>query len=69
MIGKEIIKMKCCICGCEINDDFGNNPEPVMPGENDKGELNRCCDMCNSRVVIPARVYIHNLVMGRVEAK
>jgi len=38
----------CCICGEEI-DGYGNNPEPV------KSE-GRCCDACNMKFVIPARM-------------
>ena len=42
------MEKKCCICGMEFNG-FGNNPEPIMSG--------CCCDDCNSRYVIPARLY------------
>lgn len=38
----------CCICGEEI-DGYGNNPAPV------KSE-GRCCDACNMKFVIPARM-------------
>lgn len=41
--------MKCCICGKEIPEEFGNNPWPVK----DEGE---CCDDCNLKYVIPARI-------------
>lgn len=41
-------KMKCCICGKEI-EGYGNNPSPVK----DEGE---CCDSCNMRYVITARL-------------
>ncbi len=44
--------MKCDICGCEIAAvgpwKSGNNAVPVVNG--------RCCDRCNSTVVIPARL-------------
>jgi hypothetical protein len=46
-------KMKCSICKDEIRKDpmsgwdGGHNSEPVAPG--------RCCDDCNSTVVIPQR--------------
>lgn len=40
--------MKCCICGKEIKG-YGNNPSPV------KAE-GTCCDECNVRKVIPARI-------------
>lgn len=42
------MEKKCCICGMEFNG-FGNNPEPIMSG--------CCCDDCNSKYVIPARLY------------
>lgn len=40
----------CCICG-EPFGKFGNNPEPFMSA--DEG---RCCDACNLKFVIPARL-------------
>ncbi len=40
----------CCICG-ETFEGYGNNPYPVVKEENA-----RCCDDCNSMVVIPARI-------------
>ena len=42
--------MKCCICGVKI-DGFGNNSFPVA-----KDEEKVCCDECNLRYVIPARI-------------
>ena len=39
----------CCLCGESIG--FGNNPAPI---ENN----GRCCDMCNSRYVVPARLLL-----------
>ena len=43
-------KYICCFCG-ETFYDYGNNPAPAddTPGA-------RCCDNCNSSIVIPARV-------------
>lgn len=41
---------KCSICG-EVYEGYGNNPYPVTVGEDD-----RCCDLCNSFRVIPARL-------------
>lgn len=38
----------CCICGEEI-DGHGNNPAPYK-------ENGKCCDACNTKFVIPARV-------------
>lgn len=42
--------MICSICGKEF-EGFGNNPYPVTKGEDD-----RCCDECNDKYVIPARI-------------
>ena len=42
--------MKCVVCNINIRD-FGHNPDPINEG---KG---RCCDTCNIRYVIPARLY------------
>lgn len=39
---------KCVICGKEIRG-YGNNPAPVKSS-------GRCCDDCNKKVVIPARL-------------
>lgn len=38
----------CCICG-EESTGYGNNPEPVR-------HEGRCCDSCNRKFVIPARI-------------
>ena len=40
----------CCICG-EPVEGYGNNPEPFM--SSDEGV---CCDACNLKFVIPARL-------------
>jgi len=50
--------MKCCICKGEIEKkytpegkmywDTGNNAQPIKDG--------RCCDACDSGVVIPERI-------------
>lgn len=37
----------CSICQQDYTG-WGNNAEPVNDG--------RCCDMCNSSVVVPARI-------------
>ena len=39
---------KCCICKKPYKG-FGNNPSPVK-------EKGRCCDTCNTGVVMPMRV-------------
>ena len=41
---------KCCICGKKF-DGFGNNPWPVV-----KGGCAVCCDDCNTKCVLPARL-------------
>ena len=38
---------KCCICSLEYIG-YGNNATPVKEG--------RCCDVCNSFKVVPARM-------------
>lgn len=55
--------MKCNLCGCEI-EGWGNNPDPLIENEDD-----RCCDACNTRYVLPARIYQlhHDLPKSEVE--
>lgn len=43
-------KFVCCICGNEF-EGFGNNPYPICEDSRE-----RCCDNCNSSVVIPERI-------------
>ena len=52
----------CCLCGKE-KEGFGNNPYPLVTNV----EL-RCCDYCNMRLVIPARIaqYYNNRERGQV---
>jgi hypothetical protein len=40
--------MKCSICNESEIIDHGHNAEPVNDG--------RCCDFCNTFVVIPSRI-------------
>lgn len=42
--------MECCICNESI-DGFGHNPFPVS-----KNPKDRCCDDCNTNVVIAMRI-------------
>lgn len=46
----------CCICG-KVFEGWGNNPDPVT---DENGNLfpedARCCDECNGKYVIPARL-------------
>ena len=55
----------CCICG-KVCTGFGNNPAGAMWRDPETNELtefhstdpeDRCCDECNSRYVIPGRIY------------
>lgn len=46
----EIPQFTCCICGSHYHG-YGNNPYPVVKDENA-----RCCGICNSEAVIPARL-------------
>jgi hypothetical protein len=41
---------KCSICKQPF-EGFGHNPEPIMDYSK------RCCDLCNSTVVIPVRIF------------
>ena len=45
-----MVKDVCCICNCKL-DGYGNSPCPVNEDEQQK-----CCDECNWKVVIPARL-------------
>ena len=44
------MEFKCCICGGTFKG-YGNNPWPVVNDEDA-----RCCDLCNSLEVVPARI-------------
>ena len=46
-------KFVCCICG-EESEGYGNNPEPVKHD-------GKCCDACNRKFVIPARIEALNI--------
>jgi len=41
---------KCSICNWLLTDAFDHNAEPVNSG--------RCCDECNTKVVIPYRIMV-----------
>lgn len=63
----------CCICGA-FYEGFGNNPDGAV-WKNEKGDIieptfkseDRCCDNCNTKYVIPGRMYL--LVKNRYEEK
>ena len=40
----------CVLCGAEYTE-WGNNPEPVA-----RYEDGQCCNLCDSAIVIPARI-------------
>ena len=44
----KIPKKKCCFCGEEF-EGIGNNPAPVKA-------TGSCCNTCNYKVVIPAKL-------------
>lgn len=50
MLGEKLDKptFECCICGEEV-EGYGNNPFPIH-------EEGRCCDACNIKFVLPARI-------------
>jgi|TARA_R100001086_G_scaffold183675_1_gene102476 hypothetical protein len=39
---------RCCLCRSSLNGEYGHNALPVKKG--------RCCDECNSYIVIPKRI-------------
>lgn len=43
----------CCLCGRIVTGSWGNNPWPLTHDINE-----RCCDVCNATLVIPARLAI-----------
>ena len=52
--------MKCSICGEDLNGYYGNNPDPIRTAD-----TARCCDECNSRFVIPARIILMSADMDK----
>lgn len=54
-------KLKCCICGDIMTANTGNNPYPVKPYSSYGDKENRCCNKCNTGVVIPARLFLHEM--------
>ena len=47
-------KHTCCICGKEFVG-LGNNPQPIY-------EEGRCCDECDTKYVLPSRIFISQLL-------
>ena len=56
---KALKTFTCCLCRIEIEDEKGNNPEPLTY-EGAKKE-NKCCDVCNE-VVIRSRDQIDIII-------
>ena len=48
VFGESVERKVCCICGEEF-EEYGNNPAPVK-------NSGKCCDGCNLKFVIPARI-------------
>ena len=44
----------CCICNAKIRGEYGNDPAPLRGS--------KCCDTCNSQIVIPVRLFVHTIV-------
>jgi hypothetical protein len=49
---EEARKPICCLCKKECENEFGNNPYPLVPD----GRSARCCGDCNRKEVITARI-------------
>ena len=50
---------KCCICGKE-HTGYGNNPDGAIDSSKKLISWNpddRCCDECNTKYVLPGRMY------------
>ncbi len=61
---KSLKPFTCCLCNIEIEDEKGNNPEPLFY-EGAKRE-NKCCDVCNE-VVIRSRNQIDIIIEQGVD--
>jgi len=53
--------MKCCICGEEIDIQYGPDGEPFWSEGHNALPVKdgRCCSTCNETKVIPARLKMH----------
>ena len=52
-------KKVCCICGKEFTG-YGNNPKGAVDTNKKEIKWNAedvCCDECNSKYVLPGRMY------------
>ena len=50
--------MLCVLCGFELDCPWGHNPWPAS-------KTGRCCDACNSGVVIPNRMFQRELDLAK----
>ena len=57
-------KVKCCLCAHDLDNEWGNNPAPVVNTEGAK-----CCNECNDMFVIPARLGQDFSFEGQIKAK
>ena len=56
---------RCCICGCIIESPMGENNPSGACWKDNQGNIveaefeatDVCCNDCNSRYVIPGRIY------------
>jgi len=49
----------CSICERDVTE-WGNNPQPILTYSGKK-----CCDSCNTKYVIPARIFINELLNNK----
>lgn len=52
------MEKKCCICGKDFIE-YANNSYPIKIGV--------CCDTCNSRFVVPGRLFMSHFPMTNFE--
>ena len=58
------MEFKCCFCG-EVFEGYGNNPWPMADDTK-----HRCCNVCNMRIVVPARIeFIREKESGTEQSK
>lgn len=57
----------CCICNANINEAESHNPWPVRTHSSIGEEENRCCQVCNDTIVIPARIACINATREQME--
>lgn len=52
-------KFKCSICQEDVTE-YGNNPQPILLQSG-----KQCCDACNNKYVIPARMFLRELLNNK----